>query len=129
MPPEFNQVMQVSTTSINQVFAGQGGDGPLQPLYEVEAPASFALVFIAEITPEDVNQPAYILNVGTSAFYRGGDIHDLPGQPAVEPPHGQYQSSLNAGLLMMPGEQLTLQLANPGSFILSLQIFIFAPIP
>lgn len=78
MPPAFDQVMKISTMSINQVFAGQSGDGPLQ-----------------------------VLQYG----------------------HGQYQSTFNTGLLMLPGEQLTLQLANPGSYTLNLEMFEFAPYP
>lgn len=124
----FTTKMNVTTTEINPTLAGGWGDQPLQVLYAVGGGANFALAFVHSISPENINQPAYILNLGSRSNYSGGSLHNLPGQTPVEPSHGHnFFGAYEAGMLVSAGEQITLQLGNAGSFILNMTVYEFSP--
>jgi hypothetical protein len=128
MPPIFSATMNVTPTDLGRILAGQWGNGPLRTLYTVGAAPNFALAFVNNIAPENENTPAYIINLGSGAYYIGGVIHDLPGQTHIEPGHGELQDRWGSGLLINAGETITVQLANSGSFILGMVVYEFSPV-
>jgi hypothetical protein len=125
MPPVLNGTFTVSSRQFGQVYPGQWGNGPLQTIYTAPLSTQLALIYVQQLTAQNSNSPAYIVNVGSGANYMGGDIHGLPGQIHIEPQHGDQQSSVNVGLLMNPGEALTVQLANQGDLFIQFTIYEF----
>jgi len=126
MAPPLNGTFTAASRQFAQVYPGQWGNGPLQTIYTAPSSASLVMIYIQQITAQNPNSPAYIMNVGSSANYMGGDIHEVHGQPSIEPQHGSQQSGVNVGLFMNPGEVLTVQLANPGDLFIQFMIYEFS---
>ena len=126
--PGFTATMTVKTTPIQQIFAGQDGNGPLQVLYTVGGGSNFALAFVNSVTTENYNNPAFKVNLGSGGQYNGGQLHDLPGQPPIDPGTGKGQDSYGCGLLVKGGENITIQLGNKGSLQLDITVYEFTPI-
>jgi hypothetical protein len=131
MPPSFPPDVFVKITRIDHQFPGQGGNGPLQTLFQVTPGASAFAFFIRDPLPNTgvSNSPAFIMNLGPQRNLTDGVIHDLPGQP-IEPPHGKTIGGYNvtsAGIPLDSGDAITLQLANTGSLDVAITIYEFSP--
>jgi hypothetical protein len=85
---------------------------------------TFSLIFVSQLQQEGTNDPAFILNIGTSANYVSGARNDIPGGSWMGYA-GITQDRFGCGLVMQPDELLVLQMGNPGSFIIGFDIYEF----
>ncbi len=86
-----------------------------KPIQGYQYDALTATVYVQSIQVKAFNTPAYRINIGSVAFYKGGDIHDYNGVKLVDN-GGALESHLGKAFTILPGDEISYQLANSGSF-------------
>ena len=111
-----------------KLTGGYGCQKPvaLFPSSECDFPKdTVANVYVRSIVQSpkvDASNPAYILQVGPTAYFTAGAVADPYGVPALTPKGAPGQ--LNQPITMFPGDEIICQLSHDGNLTLDIRIVL-----
>lgn len=104
------------------IDVGYGMQPPSNNIYTYPDAAAQVLVMVEYIHRSGDNAPAFNLQLGSTNYFTGGDIHNGQGDPRVKPITGVPQTQFWTPYKLYPWDVIWYQVANQSHFEFALRI-------